>query len=103
MAMQSAAVSGTASIIDFSLRGTDGRTYTLADVKGKNGTVAVMSNDTVAYPSDSFDNMKVFAKEHRFAFPYVIDETQKIARAYGAVCTPDLFGFNAHGNLEYRG
>ena len=47
--------------------------------------------------------MKRFAKQHGFIFPYVIDETQDIARAYGAVCTPDLFGFNGDGKLEYRG
>jgi len=62
-----------------------------------------MPNDTVSHPADSFDNMKVFAGEHRFPFPYLIDTTQEVARAYGAVCTPDLFGFNAAGSLEYRG
>jgi hypothetical protein len=67
------------------------------------GAVAIMSNDTAAYPADSFDNMKRFAAEHSLVFPYVIDETQEIARAYGAVCTPDLFGFNAAGELRYRG
>ena len=126
----------TAKLIDFRLKGTDGRTYSLADVKGENGTlvmficnhcpyvkgvigrlvedvralqaagigaIAIMSNDTASYPADSFDNMKRFAEEHGFVFPYVIDETQEIARAYGAVCTPDLFGFNAAGELQYRG
>jgi hypothetical protein len=62
-----------------------------------------MSNDPAAYPADSFENMQRFAKEHGFVFPYVIDETQETARAYGAVCTPDLFGFNAAGALQYRG
>jgi len=64
---------------------------------------AIMPNDTVAYPADSFENMKLFAAEHRIAFPYLFDETQDTARAYGAVCTPDLFGFNSAGALQYRG
>jgi peroxiredoxin len=123
-------------LIPFSLKGTDGRTYGLDDVKGENGTLimficnhcpyvkgvirrlvedcealaesgigaaAIMPNDTAAYPADSFDNMKRFAAEHRFPFPYLIDETQEVARAYGAVCTPDIFGFNRGGLLAYRG
>ena len=67
------------------------------------GAVAIMPNDTVASPSDSFDNMQRFAADHKFSFPYVIDETQDVARAYGAVCTPDFFGFNADDELQYRG
>jgi hypothetical protein len=67
------------------------------------GAVAIMPNDTASHPADSFDNMKRFAQEHGFVFPYVIDETQEIARAYGAVCTPDLFGFSSAGELQYRG
>jgi peroxiredoxin len=67
------------------------------------GTVAIMPNDTDAYPEDSFDNMKVFAAKHGFTFPYVIDATQEVARAYGALCTPDFFGFNARDELQYRG
>ena len=67
------------------------------------GTVAIMPNDTVAYPADSFDNMKAFAREHSFGFPYLIDAIQEVARAYGAVCTPDFFGFNAADELQYRG
>ena len=67
------------------------------------GTIAIMPNDTAAYPADSFDNMKAFARQHGFTFPYVIDETQEVARAYGAVCTPDFFGFNARDELQYRG
>ena len=67
------------------------------------GAIAIMSNDTDAYPEDSFDNMKLFARDHRFTFPYVIDRTQKVARAYDAVCTPDFFGFNAKDELQYRG
>ncbi len=67
------------------------------------GCVAIMPNDTRNYPDDSFDNMKQFAATHGFTFPYVIDETQDVARAYNAVCTPDIFGFNASGELLYRG
>ena len=55
------------------------------------------------YPEDSFDNMKRFAKEHRFTFPYLLDESQDVARAYAAACTPDFFGFNAKLELQYRG
>lgn len=67
------------------------------------GVAAVMPNDTEAYPADSFDNMKRFAAEHRFPFPYLIDRTQEVARAYDAVCTPDFFGYNADLELQYRG
>ncbi len=67
------------------------------------GAVAIMPNDTVASPGDSFPNMKLFAKEIGFSFPYVIDKTQGVARAYDAVCTPDFFGFNARDELQYRG
>jgi peroxiredoxin len=67
------------------------------------GTIAIMPNDADAYREDSFDNMKAFAAEHGFRFPYVIDETQKVAHAYGAQCTPDFFGFNAQDELQYRG
>ena len=122
--------------VDFSLTGTDGRTYTLGDVRGEKGTlvmflcnhcpyvkavidrvvrdvtdlkahgigaIAIMSNDTVSYPEDSFDNMVRWANALQFPFPYVIDETQTVARAYDAVCTPDFFGFNADLELQYRG
>ncbi len=122
--------------VDFSLEGVDGKTYTLADVRGPNGTlvmficnhcpfvksvagriaeeaaalsslgigtVAIMSNDTDAYPADSFDNMKIFAQQNGFGFPYVIDRTQEIARAYDAICKPDFFGFNGNDALQYRG
>jgi len=121
---------------DFSLKGVDGKTHTLADVRGRKGTlvvficnhcpyvkavigrlveeanalrelsigtIAIMPNDTASYPQDSFDNMQAFAKTHAFTFPYVIDETQAVARAYGAQCTPDFFGFNAADELQYRG
>jgi len=67
------------------------------------GAAAVMSNDWQAYPEDSFDNMRIFARTHAFSFPYLIDPTQAVARAYDAVCTPDFFGFNAKLELHYRG
>jgi peroxiredoxin len=66
-------------------------------------SVAIMPNDTETYPEDGFDKMKSFAREHEFPFPYLIDRTQEVARAYGAVCTPDFFGFNAALELQYRG
>lgn len=65
--------------------------------------LAVMSNDYHAYPEDSPQNMLKFAQEFGFEFPYLIDEDQTIGRAYGAVCTPDFFGFNKNGELQYRG
>ena len=67
------------------------------------GSIAIMSNDPTEYAEDSWDNMIKVAKEMSFPFPYVIDESQEIARAYGAVCTPDFFGFNADLKLQYRG
>jgi peroxiredoxin len=67
------------------------------------GSIAVMSNDTAQYPDDSFENMKIFSEKHGFSFPYVIDESQDVARAYQAVCTPDFFGFDAKLGLQYRG
>ena len=67
------------------------------------GTIAIMPNDTDAYPADSFENMQAFARQHGFPFPYVIDTTQQVARAYDAVCTPEFFGFNAADELQYRG
>ena len=121
---------------DFKLRGVDGKTYSLAEARGRSGTVvtficnhcpyvraiigravseaealyalgigtiAIMPNDTASYREDSFDNMKAFAARHGFTFPYVIDETQEVARAYGAQCTPEFFGFNARDELQYRG
>jgi peroxiredoxin len=121
---------------DFALKGVDGKTFTLADVRGSKGTlvvficnhcpyvkasigriateakalreigigtIAIMPNDTEAYREDSFDNMKVFSAKHGFMFPYVLDETQEVARAYDAQCTPDFFGFNAQDGLQYRG
>jgi peroxiredoxin len=121
---------------DFSLPGTDGRTWTYADVAGTNGlvvmficnhcpyvkavvdrimrdvralrelgvgAVAISSNDASTYADDSFDNMKRFAQKHGFDFPYLYDESQHIARVYGAVCTPDFFGFDAKRALQYYG
>jgi peroxiredoxin len=120
----------------FTLPGTDGKTYSLEELRGANGTlvmficnhcpyvkavidrivrdvkelkplgvkaVAISSNDTVHYPEDSFENMKRFAEAHHFGFPYLFDESQDVARAYGAACTPDFFGFNAKLALQYRG
>jgi len=66
-------------------------------------SVAISSNDPTNYPEDSFDNMIKFAKKNDFSFPYLIDETQEIAKAYDAVCTPDFFGYNKDLELQYRG
>jgi len=77
----------------------DGRELAAAGI----ASVAIMPNDTRAYPADSFDNMKRLAKEKRFPFPYLLDESQAVARAYDAACTPDFFGFNADLSLQYRG
>lgn len=67
------------------------------------GVAAICSNDAMAYPADSFENMAKLAKEAGFNFPYLHDADQSVARAYDAVCTPDFFGFNAQGGLQYRG
>lgn len=67
------------------------------------GAIAIMSNDPLDYPEDSFDNMVKVAAEFNFSFPYVWDETQQVAKAYGAVCTPDFFGLNNLLELQYRG
>lgn len=121
---------------DFTLPGTDGRQYRLADVAGENGTlvmficnhcpyvqsiidrivrdatdlqalgigvVAISANDADEYPQDGPEAMKREAARHGFTFPYLHDETQEVARAYGAECTPDFFGYNAQGKLQYRG
>ena len=122
--------------VDFTLPGIDGKSWSLADVRGPRGTlvmflcnhcpyvravigplvedvaalkalgvgaVAIMSNDAVAYPEDGFEAMKRFAADNGFGFPYLYDETQRVARAYDAVCTPDFFGFDAGLELRYRG
>lgn len=121
---------------DFSLPGTDGKTYALGDVRGRAGTVvmficnhcpyvkavlprierdakdlaalnigvvAISSNDAEAYPEDSFERMAELASARGFQFPYLYDASQQVARAYGAVCTPDFFGFNSALELQYRG
>ena len=66
-------------------------------------TIAICSNDAARYPEDSFEQMRDFAEVHAFTFPYLHDETQDVARAYDAVCTPDFFGFNGELELQYRG
>lgn len=66
-------------------------------------TVAIMSNNPDEYLEDSFANMQKIAKDFKFPFPYLIDETQEVAKAYGAVCTPDFFGLSKHMTLQYRG
>ena len=66
-------------------------------------SVGIMSNDVKNYPDDSFENMISFSKSHDFSFPYIIDETQSVAKEYGAVCTPDFFGYNKNLELQYRG
>ncbi len=67
------------------------------------GAIAIMANDPTEYPEDSFDNMKRAAAELKFPMPYVLDQSQAVAKAYGAVCTPDFFGFNGRLELQYRG
>ena len=66
-------------------------------------SAAIMSNDTKNYPEDSFENMIAFSKLHSFSFPYLIDETQEVAKKYNAVCTPDFFGYDKNLELQYRG
>ena len=121
---------------DFTLPATDGKTYSLGDIRGPKGTLvmficnhcpyvkavidrivrdakalqdlgigvaAICANDAVNYPDDSFDNMAKFAEGNGFTFPYLHDETQAVARAYDAACTPDFFGFDADLGLQYRG
>ena len=81
--------------------------FLVNDVKYLKGigikSVAIMSNDTKNYPEDSFENMKKFAKEYNFSFPYLYDESQQVAKKYEAVCTPDFFGYNKKSELQYRG
>ena len=66
-------------------------------------SVAICSNDQINYPEDSFENMIIFGKKHNFSFPYLIDDTQNVAKKYEAVCTPDFFGYNKNLELQYRG
>ena len=66
-------------------------------------TVAISSNDAASYPADGFNNMRRWAEEKGFPFKYLHDESQEVARAYGAVCTPDFFGYDADLGLQYRG
>ena len=66
-------------------------------------SVAICSNDAKNYPEDSFKNMSDFSKKNKFGFPYLVDETQEIAKTYDAVCTPDFFGYNKDLELQYRG
>jgi len=120
----------------FRLGGTDGKIWSLDDIRGPKGTLimficnhcpyvqaildrlqrdaealraqgigvaAISSNDVTAYPQDDFINMVRLSKERGFTFPYLFDETQEVAKAYGAVCTPDFFGFDATDGLQYRG
>lgn len=77
-------------------------TRELRDQYGIN-SVAIMANDPAEYAEDSFENMQKVAAEYDFPFPYLMDESQAVARAYGAVCTPDFFGYNADLQLQYRG
>ncbi len=66
-------------------------------------SVAIMANDPDDYPQDSFENMTALARAQQFSFPYLLDQSQQVARGYGAVCTPDFFGYNAKLQLQYRG
>ena len=66
-------------------------------------SAAIMSNDVKNYPEDSFDNMIIFCKSNNFSFPYLFDESQGVAKNYGAVCTPDFFGYNKNLELQFRG
>ena len=66
-------------------------------------TIAIMSNDVINYPEDSFENMKIFSQKYKFNFPYLFDDTQETAKQYSAVCTPDFFGFDKNLKLKYRG
>jgi peroxiredoxin len=121
---------------EFRLPATDGKTYSLNDVRGPNGllvmficnhcpyvkavldrilrdvaelkthgihSVAIMSNDPTDYPEDSFENMRTLAAACKFPMPYLYDESQEVAQRFGAVCTPDFFGYNKDLKLQYRG
>ena len=69
----------------------------------KINSLAIMPNDVINYPEDSFENMQKFSKHFNFDFPYLLDEMQEVSKHYGAVCTPDFFGYNKFGELQYRG
>ena len=122
---------------DFSLRGIDGNTWSLAECRGERGTLVMFAHpkcpctqaslselaqiltwcqgrvvghlrfvtpcDAGDYPEDSFDNMQRVAARLGYPFPYLIDDTQSVARSYGAICTPDFFGYDADLRLQYRG
>jgi peroxiredoxin len=136
MLLNSNPVELNSGIIDFDLKGTDGRNYTPKDfsdkkilviifmcnhcpyVKAVAGRLVIIQkkyesqkvkligispNDTVSYPEDSFDNMKLFAKEYSMNFPYLYDETQQTARMYDAICTPDIYVYDENRKLKYRG
>jgi len=123
-------------ITDFSLKGIDGKVYSLDSFScdkilviifmcnhcpyvkavirrfvslqkkfsdNKVRLIGISPNDVIAYPEDSFENMKLFAKEYELNFPYLIDETQQTAKNYGAVCTPDIYVYNEDRKLKYRG
>ena len=66
-------------------------------------SVGIMPNDVIKYPEDNFDNMRKFFKDNQLNFPYLIDSDQSVARNFGAVCTPDFFGYNSKNELQYRG
>ena len=78
---------------------TDARELINLDI----GVVAISANDITTHPQDAPDKMAALARDRAFPFPYLYDETQDVARAFGAVCTPDFFGYNANGGLQYRG
>ena len=121
---------------EFSLKGTDGEFYSLQNILGTNGlvamficnhcpyvkaiteqlvedvkilkendisSIAIMSNDFETYPDDNYENMQKFSEKNNFNFPYVIDETQLVAKNFMALCTPDFFGFDSELKLQYRG
>ncbi|HEY5122887.1 MAG TPA: thioredoxin family protein [Ignavibacteria bacterium] len=123
-------------VIDFSLKGTDGKVYSIQDFSTEEILVIIFMcnhcpyvkavikrftelqhryaeksvqliginpNDIDAYQEDSFDNMKIFYKENKINFPYLIDDTQETARKYDAVCTPDIYVYNKERKLKYRG
>lgn len=72
-------------------------------IKNEIEVIAISSNDVSTHPEDSFENMKQLSKDKNFSFPYLYDETQEVAKAYNAACTPDFFGFNSELSLQYRG